>query len=103
MSAFTIKRGDTSPLLRYELAPASVNIAGATVQFQMRARFGELKVDAEAIVESTDPPVLRYKWVTGDTDTAGKFDGEFKVTYADGAIETFPNSGFIPIIVNEDI
>ena len=36
MLKFVIKRGDTSPALRFALLPDSVSLAGATVRFQMR-------------------------------------------------------------------
>jgi hypothetical protein len=34
MLKFTIKRGDTSPALRFALLPDSVSLAGAVVRFQ---------------------------------------------------------------------
>ena len=99
----TIKRGDTSPALRVALKPETVSLVGATASFQMRYRRGAIKVDASAIIESSDPPVVRYNWSGSDTDTSGVFDAEFRVTYADGSIETFPNNGFIVVRVKEDV
>ena len=46
---------------------------------------------------------MKYVWQTGDTDTAGTFQGEFEVTYTSGEIETFPNDGYIGIEVLADI
>ena len=34
---------------------------------------------------------------------ADLFEAEFRVTFADGSIETFPNAGFIPVRINEDV
>ena len=104
MDTFYIKRGDTSPAIRYALEPATVVLTGATVRFQMRARNGAVLMDAAAlVVTATGTPTVEYSWQAGDTATAGLYEAEFRVTYADGKIETFPNDGFIPVRVNEDV
>jgi hypothetical protein len=100
---FNIKRGDTSPALRFALEPATINLLGATVAFQMRARRGVILVDAAAVIDTATPPILRYDWASGDTTRAGIYEGEFRVTYSDGSVETFPNRGFISININEDV
>ena len=104
MDTFYIKRGDTSPAIRYALDPATVVLTGATVRFQMRARNGAVLMDVAAlVVTATGTPTVEYSWQAGDTATAGLYEAEFRVTYADGKIETFPNDGFIPVRVNEDV
>jgi hypothetical protein len=104
MDAFPIKRGDTSPAIRYALEPATVVLTGATVRFQMRARNGAVLMDVAAlVVTATGTPTVEYSWQAGDTATPGLYEAEFRVTYADGKIETFPNEGFIPVRVNEDV
>lgn len=103
MDAFVIKRGDTSPAIRFAMKPVTNDIGGSLVQFQMRGRDGTLLVDQPATIVSGLPPVVQYNWTAPDTETAGVFDAEFRVTYADGGIETFPNSGFIPVRIGEDV
>ena len=104
MDGFLIKRGDTSPAIRYALEPATVVLTGATVRFQMRARNGAVLMDVAAlVVTDTGTPTVEYSWQAGDTATAGLYEAEFRVTYADGKIETFPNDGFIPVRVTEDV
>ena len=61
------------------------------------------KVDASATVIDEDARRVKYVWQTGDTDTAGTFQGEFEVTYSSGEIENFPNDGYIGIEVLDDI
>jgi len=104
---FYIKRNDTSPALRYALTPASVVLTGASVQFQMRPRRPKgaaAVIDVAAVVvTATGTPTVEYAWQPSDTDSAGLFDAEFKVTYADGEVETFPNDGFITVKVSGDI
>lgn len=102
---FYIKRGDTSPAIRYLLQPASIDLTGASVKFQTRnAKTKALVLDAVAeVYAATGAPAVQYAWIAGDTDTAGTYDAEFRVTYADGSIETFPNNGFIRVQIGEDI
>ena len=103
MDTFFIKRGDTSPTLRFALKPATIDIDGSAVQFQMRSRSGALVVDAPAVIVAGLPPVVQYTWTAPDTAIAGLYDAEFRITYADGGVETFPNTSFIPIRVMEDV
>ena len=103
---FNLKRGDTSPSLLYALDPASVDLTGATVRFNMRPTTGGVVKVSRAIatvVTETGTPTIRYDWTAQDTDTSGTYDGEFEVTYAGGAVETFPNTGFIKIVIAKDI
>lgn len=104
MLKFTIKRGDTSPALKFALLPDSVSLAGATVRFQMRARGGATVIDQPAqILSLFEPAIVTHIWALGETDTPGRFEAEFRVTYLDGAVETFPNLGFIEVFVTEDV
>lgn len=103
MEVFRIKRGDTSPSLRVALEPATISLIGATVTFQMRPRRGSISIDSVAVIEGNDPPVVRYDWQDGETDTAGIYEAEFRVLYADNTTETFPNSGFLSVVIKEDV
>jgi hypothetical protein len=68
METFYIKRNDTSPAIRYALDPATVDLTGATVRFQMRARNGAMVLDAAAaIVTATGTPTVQYGWQPLDT------------------------------------
>lgn len=101
-----LKRGDTSPSLLSAILPATVDLTGATVRFSMRPKDGgAIKVNRSAavIVTPTGTPTVRYDWQAADTDTAGFFDAEFEVTYAGGAVETFPNDSFIRVAITGDI
>lgn len=103
---FQIKRGDTSSSLVYALDPASVVLTGATVRFSMRhrvTRVVKLSRVTARIVTATGAPTVAYDWQPGDTADAGGYEAEFEVTYAGGAIETFPNLGFIGVSIAEDI
>lgn len=101
---FRIKRGDTSPAIRFALLPETVGLVMASVQFQMRERGGgPTVIDSPGIVVSIVPPVVGYAWVPADTETPGWYEAEFRVTYFDGIVETFPNRGFINVFINDDV
>lgn len=85
MATFTIYRGDTSPALRFALFPATVDLTGASVVFNMRGRITR----ASAAIVTTSPPVVEYAWAAGDTDLAGTRPAEFEVTFPGGAVETY--------------
>lgn len=104
MQKFIIKRGDTSPALRFALLPDSISLAGASVRFQMRLRGGATLIDRPAEIETVfAPAVVAHLWQSGDTDQVGRFEAEFRVTYMDGTVETFPNLGFIEVFITEDV
>lgn len=104
---FTIKRGDTGPRLLYSLMPAAeVDLTGATVRFNMRSRAeGSVRVNRApaVIVTAIGTPTVAYDWQVGNTAVAELCDAEFEVTYVGGAVETFPNNGFITVVVTGDI
>lgn len=101
---FYLKRGDTSPSIRLALEPAEAVLTGAAARFQMRQRGGALVLDAPAVVEAaTGNPTVRYDWQPADTAMAGLFEAEVRVQYASGAVETFPNFGFVLVRISEDI
>jgi hypothetical protein len=46
---------------------------------------------------------VQYDWSAADTATIGTYNAEFEVTYGDSSIETFPNNGFISVVVTDDL
>ena len=98
MATFTIKRGDTAPALRYALLPETVDLTGASVVFVLD---GGARLPAQIVTPL--PPVVQYDWQPGDTAHAGVRRAEFEVTYSDGAIETWPNAGYLQVNIVEDL
>ena len=83
---------------------AAVDLSGATVRFHMRKLGkGTVVVDGAATVTGAFTGQVRYAWSGSDTASIGTYNGEFEVTYSDGAIETFPNNGFISIEITDDL
>ncbi|MEO1108247.1 MAG: hypothetical protein AAFX90_10025 [Pseudomonadota bacterium] len=101
---FTIKRGDTSPGIKYQLTLASdQTLVGAGALFKMKGINDDTaKVNASATVDDVNN-ILTYDWDLVDTDTADIFEAEFEVTYADTKKETFPNDGYLQIEVVADL
>ena len=105
---FYIKQNDTRPELDIFLRDdkdRTINITGASVKFSMRnASTNVVKVSLGSVttVNSTSGRV-KYSFSSADTDTAGNFDGEFQVTFVGGQVETFPNDGYIKVIVTDDV
>ena len=105
---FYIKQNDTRPELDVFLRDdkdRTINVTGATVKFNMRnASDNIVKINLGSVttVSSTSGRV-KYSFSTADTDTAGNFDGEFQVTFVGGQVETFPNDGYIKVIITDDV
>jgi len=64
---------------------------------------GSAKVDAGGSIADGAGGVAQYQWASGDTDTAGEFEGEFEVTYSSGNVRSYPNDGFLKIIIHAEI
>jgi hypothetical protein len=99
---FNIGEGDTSPGLDFALEPTSISLIGASVRFRWRPVGAQVWVNDQAatILIAGGTPTVRYAWAAGETDTPGLYEAQFVVTYADDAVETFPNSAFITVSVN---
>lgn len=112
MATFNLKKGDTSPDLKFFLQDGDGNSIGIAnfneVRFLMRGRRSTTLVvdeDTSGNVTVTDPEngEVRYEWKSQDTETAGRFYAEFEVEYSDGNIETFPNTDYIFINIEEEL
>lgn len=105
--AFNIKQNDTSPSLGAQLLDGSkqiIDLTGCSVRFHMKiAGSTTVAVDGTAVVTNGTEGRVAYEWSTGDTQTAANYQGEFEVTYPNGTVETFPNSGYIVVRVLPEI
>ena len=115
---FTIKQDDTLPSIQVqcwddEAKTQKTDLTLATSQFFHMMERDEadkavptLKVEAVAnIVGAATDGVLEYVWsdVNEDTDTDGKYFGEFEVNWSATSRTTFPNDGFIFITITRDL
>lgn len=104
MQRFVIKRNDTSPQLRAQLVRQGASLVGASVVFNMATTAG-VSVIARAVAQIVDGPgmVVGFTFSGAQTADAGEYFAEFEVTYADGAIETFPGEKYILVTIPQDL
>lgn len=98
---FTIKQGDTLPVLRRRFEDESGGVidleAASSVTFRMRPfRRSVVVLEAAANIEEanpTDPDATQvaYTWAAGDTDVAGTYEAEWEIVFATGDVLTVPN------------
>ena len=103
---YFLKRDDSGVYISCILRDASsvVDLTDAAeIRFLMRPEGGgALVVNAEA--ETVGAPIsgtVRYKWVPANTARAGRFEAEWRVTFAGGAL-TFPNHSRLIVDIAED-
>lgn len=113
MDPFVIKQDDTAPLFTVRLFDGDtvVNLTGATVAFVMRALAvghgrsdlsAVAKVDASADVADAAGGLVTYAWSAADTNMAGRFGAEIKVS-REGRVTTYPSQGYISVLVVPDL
>jgi hypothetical protein len=101
---FTIKQNDTSPAIQGTLTTAA-SLIGATATFSMKNSAGAVAINkAAAVISDVTNKVVQYQWTALNTAIAGEFEAEFELTYADGRVETFPNTDdYIQVTIYDDI
>lgn len=104
MSVFSIKAGDTLPVIQATLLDARkrpIPLTGATVEFQMKPLIegsdGALAAAAD-VVDVTDG-IVKYEWEDGDTDVDGPYAAQFVITFGDGRVETVPNDSYLDVVI----
>lgn len=101
------KQGDTSPAVIEQLFDglgAPVVLTGASVRFHAALPgTATPKIDAAATVTDAALGKVSYTPVAADTDTIGVLMVEWKVTFAGGAIERFPNSDHQKILIKQSV
>lgn len=98
---FELKRGDRLPGIEAAIDAPPGSLLGATsyrfefwpVSTPLRRRGG-----VATLVDGADN-ILQYLWQPGDTDLAGDYQGEWKVTYGQ-LVTTYPASGYMFIRIN---
>lgn len=93
----TIKQGDTRHAIKATLKDVNgnpVDLTGSTVKFFMANRQRETLIDKEALQHDGQVWAI---FEDGETDTPGLMEAEFRVSYSDGRIETFPHDGYLQI------
>ena len=102
-TTFTIKRGDTWPVLTAQLLhqDGPVDLTGATVR--LIARSGTQTITRPAVVTNALEGRVRCPLPTEDVGVAGHYHAEFEVTFAGGGITTVPNDGYFSLVFIADL
>lgn len=110
MADFTIKRGDLYPELIVILRDVNKDpvdlTAAIAIGFHMKdALTDALIIEDGACAKDADPTTgeVTYTWLSGDTDTAGIYLGEFEVLWPNSKTQTFPSKGYVVLEIEEDI
>jgi hypothetical protein len=108
MSAYRIKRHDLLPVVQGTCSDANgpVDLTNATsVVFNLTLVGGSTPKVNRATAAFVDKPngVVSYSWAGTDTDTSGSYNGEFEVGWPSSKPETFPNRGYINVVVYDDL
>jgi hypothetical protein len=101
-----IKRGDTRNCIKAVLKDASgtpVDLTDCSVSFHMAPLNRPAVISRAAHIENAATGEIWLVWAPGETDIAGIFRAEFEVVYQDGRRETFPNNGYISLLIQNDL
>jgi hypothetical protein len=101
-----LKRNDTKKPLKAVLSNESgpIDLTGCTVRFIMSDAMTRVtKINREALIQDAGNGTVWVVFEQGDTDTPGTFKAEFKLTYSDYRVETFPDNGYIFIEIQKDL
>lgn len=111
MSDFTLKEGDTSPAIRYQLQDDRGNPVALNGVADVKFLFKHVNEDQLIVEEGTnggvtvvnpEEGIVEYAWSAQDTEEDGHYRAEWEVEYNDGSVETFPNTRDIRITINQD-
>lgn len=107
MVDFELAKGDLEPEITGQLLQNAVAVdltTATSVEFHMEDVDGVVKVNAAASIVTALEGRVKYEWVGTDTDTAGKFFGEWEVIWPTARPSTFPpKKPKISIIIHDDI
>lgn len=102
-----ITEDDTSPAVSATLTDSAgnaIDLTGASVDFVLaEPRGGGNVVDSPATITNASAGEVEYLWSSSDTADSGLFYGTFVVTFGDGSVETFPNTGYYDVIIYESL
>jgi hypothetical protein len=105
---YTIKRGDTDPAFAtvFYSGTTPVDLSAATaVRIIVRLPgAASPKVNAAmTIVSPATSGAVTYQWQTADTDTAGRYEMEYEITWNTGRHRTIPTPGKDELVIESDL
>jgi BppU N-terminal domain len=92
--SLTFVQGDTAPditaIIHQEDDPLTpVNLAGASVKFQMRKSDDRrFTINATATIVTPAAGAVSYSWAANDLSVPGTYEAQWEVTFPGGRIQT---------------
>lgn len=107
MADFTMKAHDQLPSIQASLlngdSPVDLTTA-VSVKFIMAASpSGTVKVNSTAVIVDAPNGIVRYDWITADTNTVGNYQGEWQVTWPGAKQQSFPTTSYHSIAILADL
>ncbi|ADU30370.1 hypothetical protein [Evansella cellulosilytica] len=102
---YRTKQNDTKNAMKvrfYNKENEPLNLENLDVQFIMVKSFRK-EPKVKRTIDTKENNIAYVVWEVGDTDEVGLFRAEFKVTYADGRRETYPNQGYINVHIESEV
>ena len=100
------KRNDTSPItgtLKSNDGVADLSNVSSVRLYVANSTDDPLLVDGEAEIIDAAGGKVRYTPTSADFDESGFFICEWEVEYANGSIQTFPNSDYLTLEIVDDL
>lgn len=100
-----LKRGDTRTAIKANLKSPKGNpiiLTDAIVTFHM-IQYKTIIANREADIIDATNGIVAFTFTPEEISSIGKMKAEFKVTYPDQSIETFPNQGYIDITIEPSL
>ncbi len=104
-----VKQGDLFPDVETTVKDetgAAVDITGATLTFSMRnARDPSVRPvnGAAGVLVTANQGKIAYRWASGETNTPGTYEGEFRITPSAGDPFKVPTDGYITIVIESKV
>ncbi len=105
MAEFYVKQGDVGREIQTQALDANgnpIDLTTATgVVFHMkRDQDAAAKVNAAATIITAGQGIMGYTWAGTDTDTAGQFKADWRITFSGGSELTVPTHLYDTVFVD---
>lgn len=110
MANITLKRGDTRPNIVRNLVQTvdgtevAIDLNDVTsVTLKLKAQTGSSTTTVACTVTDADAGEVTFTPSSTMTTAATTWNAEYEILFADGGIETVPNSGYVTIEIVQDL
>lgn len=111
MADITMKRDDTRPVLQRFLlqtvdgatSPIALTAASAVRFIMVHQQASNIVATGMASIVAAASGQVNYTWASGQTATAGEYNAEWEIQWADGGYETVPNDTYMTVEIIADI